>query len=457
MKNLLSLIIILILNSNCIQSQVIEESATTVEEAPRSIDQDYYITQLNGKYILTNKNGDPFISNIDEISYASGFSSNYVVKKENKVGLVSARFEKILIPIEYDTIENVYGQYWVVTLENKLGLYTDDITLEPEFDEIKFSTQKGAEIHVKKNGKYGILNKKGELVVPIVYNEIILKNNLFELKKDDKISYLIDGKISKYNINGNNVFRTSKYDNYYVFSENKKKGILDDSNNIVIEPKYDEIKYKRIYYHSNLPEDILIVKNKGKWGIIDIQENNIIPVKYESLNMQFPEKIILGKNGFKQIYDTRSKKLNEEYNFDKFSQYSKDFSIIRKDNKETLIDNDNLNMLFPYQYDYIVHDYLPSNKLIIVEMNEKKGIINIHNEILIPIIYDEVELFCENNIVVKKNDEYSILNSNNKILIPFSKNEIFVYTKNDNTKGLGIYSENSPKRDEYDCDLNKIE
>ncbi len=60
-----------------------------------------------------------------------------------------------------------------------------------------------------------------------------------------------------------------------------------------------------------------------------------------------------------------------------------------------------------------------SNGVIYVIKDNRYGTVNEKNEVLIPIIYEELEVKGKNWIVVKRNDKYAILNPSGKTIIPF--------------------------------------
>ena len=87
------------------------------------------------------------------------------------------------------------------------------------------------------------------------------------------------------------------------------------------------------------------------------------------------------------------------------------------------------------KYDY--QSYFDKNGLAIVRLNNKYGMINEKNEVIIPIIYDNVYYFQSNGLAkvkVKLNNKYGIINEKNEIIIPIIYNYIYFFEDNGLTK-----------------------
>ena len=58
-----------------------------------------------------------------------------------------------------------------------------------------------------------------------------------------------------------------------------------------------------------------------------------------------------------------------------------------------------------------------NNKFLIVNKNNKYGVITNKNRVKIPFIYDEIRPFEYGLFIIKINDRYGVINTSNKILI----------------------------------------
>ena len=75
--------------------------------------------QKDGKFSLNDSENDAIIEDAEAISPTD--SAFYYIIKDGKHGLYFMNGEPC-IPIEFDNIERVYGEYWRVTKDKKIGL-----------------------------------------------------------------------------------------------------------------------------------------------------------------------------------------------------------------------------------------------------------------------------------------------------------------------------------------------
>lgn len=70
--------------------------------------------------------------------------------------------------------------------------------------------------------------------------------------------------------------------NYLIVMNKNKKGIIDINNNVITIPKYDEIGIKKEDYLSGYNLNNIIIKNNNLYGIISYKEGKIIEeIKYK--------------------------------------------------------------------------------------------------------------------------------------------------------------------------------
>lgn len=162
-------------------------------------------------------------------------------------------------------------------------------------------------------GKFGCINKNGDLQIPLLYDSPVFFDNekvaigriateihfinkwgkdVFENKYDRVSHYTGDvciiGIKDKYGLmNSSGVEITpiiydkisliEKNRNVYAYlSLNKKEGICDSEGKIIIPIKYDTVNF--------LPSCNISVCLEGKYGVIDVDGNMIVPIEYEILN-----------------------------------------------------------------------------------------------------------------------------------------------------------------------------
>ena len=98
---------------------------------------------------------------------------------------VSDENNKIIIPYIYDKIKILFNNYIRVWKEGKVGLYNPlgKLLIKVHYDYIYVFDTK---IYVKKNNKYGLYNMNGEMLIPCIFNKIIDKDTYFIVYLKDK-------------------------------------------------------------------------------------------------------------------------------------------------------------------------------------------------------------------------------------------------------------------------------
>ena len=149
-----------------------------------------------------------------------------VVQRDKKYGVVSTKDFSSIIGTKYDSmiyIENT--QEFIVTSEQKTG--TLDISGETNiglrYDEVGLIDGQAGLYYVKNDNLYGVLNRKGRVIVYIEYDDIGINRNIFPL---DNIK--------------NNMFL---YNNCIPLKKGTKWGIADKNGNIILNFEYDELGY----------------------------------------------------------------------------------------------------------------------------------------------------------------------------------------------------------------------
>lgn len=199
------------------------------------------------------------------------FDDAAIIHNGNKYGIMDIQ-GKVIIEPKYIGIE--WGKGGLVTVyddKGKVGLVDalGNEVVEYKYDNIEPFTDGVA--CVRLNGKYGAINNKGEIIIPIEHDEGI---GMF----GDSISMckVIDGK--------------------------KKWAMYDFKGDCLTEFKYDEM--------INLYKGFAIVRNDELYGVIDKNGQEVIPLEYS--NLRFMGHYFQGKiNGKNVILDKNNDILND--------------------------------------------------------------------------------------------------------------------------------------------------
>ncbi len=91
------------------------------------------------------------------------------------------------------------------------------------------------------------------------------------------------------------IFQNLSYAQDVIFSEDKKFGVKDENQNIVIQPEYSKI--------IRLGEKSYLVQKKNKYGIIDLCGNVLVPVRHRHAERVLGKYAKLGNYGDFGLYD----------------------------------------------------------------------------------------------------------------------------------------------------------
>lgn len=144
---------------------------------------------------------------------------------------------------------------------------------------------------VSSKGKWGLINKKGDILIPLIYDEI--------QEKFDQFS------------RGGGWFKSG---GYYAVRLKNKWGIVNKKGELIVQLLYDEIgkiETRNIdrFPEASIQKHFFPVKLDQKWGLID--ENGIIMIKplFEVLKFRTNSSglsIYVIKNGITKLYDNPS-------------------------------------------------------------------------------------------------------------------------------------------------------
>ncbi|MBO4897619.1 MAG: WG repeat-containing protein [Clostridia bacterium] len=182
----------------------------------------------------------------------------------------------VAITMEYDAIGIFRGNLASVKKDGKGGLINKkgEIVVPLVYDYVgEYDTNVGLVI-VKNNGKAGCLNERGEVVVSLAYDEVFsFINGWAQVWKDGK-----KGLVNKEGY----LAVPPVYDSVYGFDEgfaivekDWKYGFVNTAGEIVASPVYDNAYDFR--------EGLAPVKKDGKWGYINTKGEVVIPLVYDNI------------------------------------------------------------------------------------------------------------------------------------------------------------------------------
>ena len=342
---------------------------------------------------------------------------------------------------------------------------------------------------VMKDGYYGVINKKGETVVPFEYH-----NMLYCGLYDD--NYIIVHKYLKRGVINlkNEIVIPIKYDYIFQYGPNifrvkvgKKYGLVNDKDETVVPIIYDSID--RMGYNSGIyklkldnkyglfningkntgliydyivrtGDKLIRVQLDDKWGFLNQNFEEVIPAIYERA-WDFEDSFALVKEDgewyflFYMSEEERQKKKEEmkEYSwlyklsnkvFNSFNNYAK-IPVKEQISNRSLLCEHMSHFVRTKKGDLYVDDYIATRNesaQVPIDIDEvsyfddygyaevrkdgKYGLINVDGEFVIPCIYDELRRL--KNIqyaVVRINDRWGAVDLHNNALIEFKYEDVF--------------------------------
>ena len=214
------------------------------------------------------------------------FKTYYI---DGRKGFVDSVTGEILVPCSYDDVDYFREGLARVKKNGKWGFIdkTGKEVIPCSYDSVwNFS---GGFTMVKKNSKYGFIDKTGKEVIPCSYDDVdYFREGLARVKKNGKWGFI--------DKTGKEVIPYS-YDGVGYFSEglaavekNGKWGFIDKSGKEVIPCIYDIVIDCFI-------ECLAHVKKNGKWGFIDKSGKEIIPCSYDGVGYFSEGLASVKKNG----------------------------------------------------------------------------------------------------------------------------------------------------------------
>ena len=254
------------------------------------------------------------------------------------------------------------------------------------------TTEAGLFIPYKKQNKWGIALKNKKMVVDCIYEDAYMYNSsLTKVRLNRKWHVLTSGKII------NNV----GYDKIYEFSNgfalafnNNKVGCINDWGDEIISCVYDDCRWPE--------EGIAIIMINNKFGYVSVTGVEIAPCIYD-----FTGNFHSGR------------------------------SLVIKDKHFGVMDTAGDVIWCKSSYDYFSGGF--SEGLCLVEINGKRGFIDIYGNEIIPCIYDEAESFQGEVAQVCLDDKWGFINKSGQLIIAckyddYSEFENDIYKVEKNSK-----------------------
>lgn len=380
----------------------------------------------------------------------------------NNSGIMFVDGKKIILENSYFTYNYENSRYAKVLKDGKWGLVTMDgkIAIPCVYDEIydfdytKTSRMEGPYIDfwdsegktavVKKNGKWGLVDTKGDVLADYIYEDFFIpdvklfygnraaakKNGLwgFLNEKGNPVTSFIYEEVSSSDLS-NPQFISTFCEGMAVVKKNGKWGVIDKDGNGKIPFIYD--------YISNFCAESIIVQKDSRWGYINKKGIEVIPAIYDEIKWFERGICPVKKDGLwgflsKQGEIVVSMMYDDILVFDEVAVdgglwfFSQDaYCAVKQNGKWGLVDKD-INIIVNFEYDSIKFTssglddwrYFSDEGFLSVQKGKFWNVVNKDGINHIPFEYDDVEIWSEGNVCVKKNGKWGLLDSLGKQLVP---------------------------------------
>ena len=249
------------------------------------------------------------------------------------------------------------------------------------------------------DNKWGVIDSNGNTVIDPSYQEMIIIPN-----------------------NKNDIFLCT-YDVNYDTGEYKTK-VLNSKNEMIL-TQYDKVEAianqdenQNLWYEENL----LKVQKNGKYGIIDFEGKEILPIEYDSIGVitGIKNAILVQKSGKYGVVDEKGKLLTE-IAYTEIKPLGKDnksgFIVKDDQGKYSLIDYSK-NLVLPNQYEGIEPVY-GNDLYVVVEAGKQKLIQKDGTEVLKD-GFDKITAILKASgagVIYQKADKYGVMDLTGKVLI----------------------------------------
>lgn len=266
----------------------------------------FYIVSISSKVGLIDCFGRVVFPIIYDEIEDLGHDKEIRVKKDNLFGLFHE--EQQLLPIEFDwiglvlTLTSSKYEYCINASKNGgWGMYDSlgNLILPHNYDEIKYEPTNSVEgFLVKKNDKYGYFTVDGSKI-PVIYDSIIVDYYHLKCLIVEK-----DGCFGALSTKGD-VLLPIEYESIKTLPRMQAKGrllvetttgvgIYLETGECIIKPIFD-----KIYYSGGL----LVSEKDGSLGLLSNKEGNIlIPAEYEDIKM-LPNAVATKHNGMWNLWN----------------------------------------------------------------------------------------------------------------------------------------------------------
>lgn len=320
------------------------------------------------------------------------------------------------------------------------------VLIEPYFDEYYGYSDSNLAVVVK-DGKFGYVDRSGNTVIPLIYEDAYdFEGKYAVIKQDGKFGLIgLNGQI-KLPLIYEDVYSLLPYNKYYTAQLNGKYGVISAGGKIILpfnfDYRFEEQDGGDIYFVRENDPDIKSVYSSqfyflGSFNLAFLEIIRNYHSKIDNYFIQqhqyYPKNTIIAADG-KILID----------GFDKFEKSFDYVVILQKDKKYALLKH-NIGLILGFEFDLITEFAVPDEQ-ISTHFNEshqahlkypynylkviKDNLCGVYlitssfEKWIIPVSYQDIKIFKDGYIGVKKENLWAILDKDMNAITAFEFEEL---------------------------------
>ena len=365
------------------------------------------IINEKGETLFTNYDIAEFIVNYDE-SNVLWYENNVIkVQKDGKFGMIN--FEgRELLKCEYDSIVALNGvkNTFIVSQDGKVGLSDSfgNIIVDIKYKEIKPLGEDNRKefIIINEENKQGVALSNNTIEIECLYEEIkpISVNNIYVVKENGNWQIIDSDKTVNITEGFNDVIEIAG-ENFVILKDNKY-GVINQKGEELIPAEYDKLKYA---YGDNF-----VAQKDEKYGVINLQNETKIEFTYDELIYRTDSDLFVATIG-----EEAPQIIDREFNEKLTGIISKVDSKVGYIKIRTEGEYKYYNFKFEEKQNT---EIFPNNTLFLSKKDGKYGYINNKGEVVVDYIYDDATEQNEYGYVsVNKGGKWGCLDKEGKVVL----------------------------------------
>ncbi len=308
----------------------------------------------NHKYQLYNVSQSTFVNSEEYDDMLPTSVKSFVVKQFNKYGVVSKSGE-IILPVKFDCL-SFDGVFYQAEISGKIalmGLKGEEIS-STRFSSVSRLNNQYYTVYViedseSNQSKCSLMDMKGEILLPFdftsIYDFKINRESAAYIAIKGGLQYLMSRDLKMLSKGYTSI--VTDYNNkktigneFYIFNEGGKFGLMSASGKVIIAATYDEMSFQ--------DSDLFSVAKSGKRGVISVDNTFVFPLGpyhfINSLSSRFLQVSFTDPKNqyshYSKVYDLQKQRFISELYYDEVLLLSSNVFEVSKDNKKYIINDE---------------------------------------------------------------------------------------------------------------------